>query len=68
MIDVEKMIDQIERADEVEIMEFDFSEVFKALRDMRKVCQMAFDDACSPSGKVSKRTSLQLMRVVDLSA
>jgi len=34
MIDVEKIIDEIQSADEIEILEFDFDECFTALRNM----------------------------------
>jgi len=46
MRDVEKIISDIVNADEVEIMEFDFTECFTALREMRNalmICKETFD-------------------------
>ena len=68
MIEVEKIIEKVQLADEVELMEYDFSECFTALREMKRVIQMCFDDSCKPSGKVSKKTALALMKIADTRA
>lgn len=38
------------------------------IEELEKVIQMCFDDACKPSGKVSKKTVLELMKHADTAA
>ena len=36
--------------------------------EMQKVLQMCFDDTCNPSGKITKKTAIELMKRVNTSA
>jgi hypothetical protein len=40
----------------------------KKIDGLQKVIQMCFDDACKPSGKISKKTALELMKYADTKA
>jgi hypothetical protein len=51
--------------DDVVALLNDYAEREKALED---VIQMCFEDACRPSGKVSKKTTLELMKYADTGA
>ena len=38
------------------------------INDLGKVIQMCFEDACSPSGRVSKKAAIELMKFADTRA
>ena len=40
----------------------------KHIDELTKVIQMCFEDACKPSGKISKKTALELMKYADTRA
>jgi len=40
-----------------------YSELYERAMWLEKVGQMCFDDACKPSGKISKKTAKELMRL-----
>ncbi len=37
----------------------------RKIEDLQRVVQMCFEDSCKPSGKISKKTALQLMKYAD---
>jgi hypothetical protein len=45
-----------------------YQELFKKASELEKVIQMCFEDACKPSGKISKATALELMKHADTRA
>lgn len=42
-----------------------YQKLFEKAAELEKVIQMCFDDACRPSGKISKKTALELMKHAD---
>ena len=43
-------------------------EIAALLNNLQGVIQMCFDDACKPSGKISKKTAIELMKYADRAA
>ena len=44
------------------------NEALELFEDLQRVVQMCFDDACKPSGKISKKTAIELMKYADTRA
>ena len=60
---VETIIKEIENADEIEILEFDFSECFKIMREMEDAMN-TFVDRCENGSIRSKKTYAQFKSIL----
>ena len=67
-MDIEKLISEIEDADEVEIMEFDFDNVFTALRNMEYNLNKAKKQIVDMRTECNRRFSEQLQKIRKLEA
>ena len=67
-MDIEKLISEIEDADEVEIMEFDFDNVFTALRNMEYNLNKAKNQIVNMRTECNRRFSEQLQKIRKLEA
>ena len=47
---------------------FDYDDTVRIVSELESVIQKCFDYACKPSGKVSKKTALLLMKYADTRA
>jgi len=45
-----------------------YVEASKRIESLQDIIQMCFDDSCKPSGRLTKKTVLKLMKYADCSA